>query len=404
MPEYDVIVVGGGPAGATAARRAAQAGLGVVVLDMAKFPRYKSCAGAIPIEARELLDFDITDILHRNISGLALFAPQGFRVDCIPEDRSKPGHTVMRSEFDNLLLRKAVEAGAEVREETKVLNASQNRHAATIVTEGGEQISSRFLVGADGINGVVARKLGFYSGWPSSSAFVAIEIEAEIGESKVREICGEPSGYDADLFFLYFGHVPHGYIWCFPKHSILSLGACCRQDKVKGLRKTYDKWFSEFCENYKITPNILSESGARFPCAVRSPITKGRAILVGDAAGFVDAFTGEGIKYAIHSGILAAKTLKEALRADDPDLLQQYEKDCKKEIVSVLKVSEYMAGLFYKSQKNMQILMRFFKEDNYASYLIAAMIGGLLPAKAVRRKITMRMLRTRPRDAISLMI
>ncbi|NHI84039.1 MAG: NAD(P)/FAD-dependent oxidoreductase [Candidatus Thorarchaeota archaeon] len=404
MPEYDIIVVGGGPAGATAARRAAQAGLNVVVFDKAKFPRYKPCAGAIPSETKELLDFDITGIIHRNISGLALYAPQGFRVDCIPEDRSKPGHTVMRSEFDHLLLRKASDAGAEVREETKVLDVSQNGHSATVFTEEGEQISSKFLVGADGINGVVARSLKFYSGWPSSSAFVAIEIEAEVGEGKVREICGEPSGYDADLFFLYFGQVPHGYIWCFPKRSILSLGACCRQEKAAGLRRTYDQWFNQFCLNYEIAPIILSEAGARFPCIVRDSTIKERTILVGDAAGFVDAFTGEGIKYAIRSGVLAAQTLEEAIRANDSKLLQHYERACKKEIVSVLKVSEYMAGLFYKSQKNMQTLMHFFKADDYASYLIAAMIGGLLPPKIVRRKLTMRMLRTRPRDAISLMI
>ncbi|NHJ14124.1 MAG: NAD(P)/FAD-dependent oxidoreductase [Candidatus Thorarchaeota archaeon] len=403
MPEYDAIIVGGGPAGSTAARRAAQAGLRVVVVDRAKFPRYKSCAGAIPNEARDLLDFDITDVIHRRISGLALYAPEGFRVDCIPDDRSKPGFTVMRSEFDHLLLKKAADAGAEVREGTRVLDVSQDGNGVTVVTDEGERIDSKFLVGADGINGAVARNLKFYSGWPNSSAFVAIEIEAEVGTSKVREICGEPSGYDADLFFLYFGQVPHGYVWCFPKRSVLSLGACCRQDKVSNLRKAYDRWYREFCLNHNISPTILSESAARFPCVIRSQIVKGRTILVGDAAGFVDAFTGEGIRFAIHSGILAAQAMEKGSRTDEPRALQQYEKDCRKKIIDVLKVSEYMAGLFYKNERNMQALMRFFKEDDYASYLIAAMIGGLLPAKTVKRKITLRMLRTRPRDAISLM-
>ena len=108
MVDYDVIVVGGGPAGATAARRASLAGLNVLLIDKAKFPRYKPCAGAIRGPVIETLDIDLTSVLQKRVSGFSIFAPSGFRVDCIPEDRSHPGYTVMREEFDHLLLRKAV--------------------------------------------------------------------------------------------------------------------------------------------------------------------------------------------------------------------------------------------------------------------------------------------------------
>ena len=103
MADYDLIVVGGGPGGATTARRAALDGLKVLLLDKEKFPRYKACAGAIPGTCAKLLDFPIDSVIHRRISGMAFFAPSGYRIDFVPEERSLPGYTVMRDEFDRWL-------------------------------------------------------------------------------------------------------------------------------------------------------------------------------------------------------------------------------------------------------------------------------------------------------------
>ena len=401
MADYDVIVVGGGPAGSTTARRAAQARLNVVLVDKAKFPRSKPCAGGVRHLVTELLDFDPKEAIHRKISGLALFSPSGFRVDCVPEDRSKPGYTVMREDFDHLLLQKAVEAGAEIRQETCAVKVAQQKEGVVVTTSENETLSAKFIVGADGINSVVAKELGFYQGWQGRTAGVAIEIEAEVGRNKVREICGEPSGYEAELLLLYFGDLPNGYIWCFPKDSVLSLGAWCRQDIVHDIRATYNNWFAKFKKEHSIEPKILSESSARFPIVPAKEIVKGRAILVGDAAGFVDAFTGEGIPHAIHSGIIAASVLKGAVR--DPRFLRYYHEQCRKTIVSDLMTSSSMASIFYKRTKNMETLCRFFRDDSYANYLIAALIGGLLPPKAVKTKLTRRLLKKRPRAALSLL-
>jgi geranylgeranyl reductase family protein len=402
MTDYEVIVVGGGPAGSTAARRIAQEGLSVLLLDKEGFPRTKPCAGGIRFFVSELLDYDLSPVNHRKISGLSIFAPAGYRVDCIPEDRSKPGHTIMREDFDHLLLQKAAEAGADIKENTEVIDVQEQSSAVTVTSIDGNAYRARYVIGADGINSLVAKQLGFYNRWGPSSACVGVEIEAEVGESKVREICGEPSGYDADLLLLYFGEFSHGYSWVFPKKSILSLGACCRQDKVRNIRAGYNNWYTRFKEEHDIDPKILSDTSARFPVVQADTIVKGRALLIGDAAGLVDAFTGEGIPEAIQSGIIAASTIKSAVERSNPHLLRDYEKECKKEIISELKVSQSLAGLFYKNMKNMETLCRFFKEDPYASYLIAAAIGGLLSQKEVKRKMTLRMMRTRPRDALSL--
>jgi geranylgeranyl reductase family protein len=404
MVDYDVIIVGGGPAGSTAARRASQAGLSVVLFDKARFPRYKPCAGAIRFDVNSLLDFDIKNIGQRKISGVAMFAPSGFRVDCVPEDRSVPGSIIRREDFDHLLLKKAAEAGAEIREDTRIAMAREEESHAVVTTKEGEEVTGRYLVGADGINSIVAKSLGFYDGWRGDSAMVAIEVEAEVGSSTVREICGEPSGYDADLLLLYFGGLSHGYIWCFPKRSILSLGACCRQDMGGELRPAYEKWYAAFKDEYGIEPQIISDTAARFPIKRAKNIVKGRTVLLGDAAGLVDPFTGEGIPEAIESGILASSALNKAVKEANPRFLREYEKDCKREIVSELKAIEFMANMFYKSRKNMEAMCRFFRDDSHANFLIAAGIGGLLTKKALRRKMMLRMARKRPREAISLLL
>jgi flavin-dependent dehydrogenase len=131
-------------------------------------------------------------------------------------------------------------------------------------------------------------------------------------------------------------------------------------------------------------------------------MVKGRALLVGDAAGLVDAFTGEGIPEAIQSGILAAAAIKDAVRSKNPMLLKEYEKECKKHIVSELKVTQSLAKLFYKSMKNIETLSAFFRDDPYSSQLIGSAIGGLISQKEAKRKLTFRMLRKNPRAALSL--
>ncbi|MGY5862090.1 MAG: NAD(P)/FAD-dependent oxidoreductase [Candidatus Thorarchaeota archaeon] len=404
MVDYDVIIVGGGPAGSTAARRASQAGLSVVLFDKARFPRYKPCAGGIRSDVSMLLDFDIKSIGQRKISGATLFAPSGFRVDCIPDDRSVPGSIIKREDFDHLLLKKASEAGAEIRENTRIAGAKEEESHVIATTNEGEEVTGMYLVGADGINSIVAKNLGFYDGWRGDSAMVAIEVEAEVGSSTVREICGEPSGYDADLIFLYFGGLSHGYVWCFPKQTVLSLGACCRQDRGRELRPAYEKWYAKFKDEYGIEPQILSDTAARFPIKRAKNIVRGRTILVGDAAGLVDPFTGEGIPEAIESGILASSALSKAVKEANPRFLREYEKNCKREIISELKAMDFMANTFYKSRKNMETMCRFFRNDSHANFLIAAGIGGLIRKKALRTKMMLRMAKKMPREAISLLL
>lgn len=403
MTDYDVIVVGGGPAGSTAARRIAQLDLSVVVFDKDTFPRNKACAGGMRNFVAENLDFSIESVVEREVYGQRLYGPSGVLVDC--RRSHVGGHTVMRTEFDNLLLQKAGEAGAVVRDGVKIINVEQNQEMVIVETEEGQKISSKYLIGADGINSTVAKSLGFYQGWKNDSAAVAIEVEAEVGKEAVERICGVPYDKEGAAIDIFFGPVPHGYIWCFPKRSILSLGAGCRQDRAQNIRAHFNKWFDDFKQKHDISPTILSDTAARLPYsgAVKKTVM-GRTILIGDTAGFVNPFSGEGIYLAITSGIVAAPVIEKAMKEADPRILRDYEKGWKSEFGTDLKVAKGLAKMTFKSEKNMETIMQIAHKDYQINDIMYKMISGEDTYKNLKRALTKRIMLKHPRAGISLYI
>ncbi len=401
MTDYDVIVVGGGPSGSTTARRASQHGLSVLLLDKAEFPRLKPCAGGITEPAEQALDFSLEEVFQRRMYGPMLFAPSGLRVDCTRPKRT--GGMVMREDFDNLLLRKAEEAGAEIREGEKVTGVVESTNSVQVKTSAGKQYSAAYLVGADGINSIVAKRLGFYDGWRGETAAVAIEVEAEVDEETVTRICGVPYDEEGAAFHIYFGPVPYGYVWCFPKRSVLSMGAGCRQDKAQNMRANFNAWFEEFKKKHNIQPKILSDTSARLPFYEAAKTTvKGRALVVGDAAGFVNPFDGEGIQMAVKSGVIAAQALQEAVESNDPSNLMNYEKRWKSQFNDTLKVGKRIASLLFKSEKNMETICRLGAEDEVINELMYKLIASEGSYGKHFRDLIKRILLKHPRAGLSL--
>jgi geranylgeranyl reductase family protein len=403
MTKYDVIVVGGGPAGSTTARRVAQKDLHVLVLDKAKFPRVKPCGGAMRQYGVDSLDFKIDEVIQRRTYGLRFFSPSGLEIDLTVNEPD--GVMFMRDEFDHLLLKKAAEAGVEVRESSYVTKVSEDQKGVTVTTKDGEEFRGKYVVGADGINSVVAKRLGFYGGWTGNTAAVGIELEAEVGEEAVARICGVPHDKEGIAFHIYFGPVPYGYLWCFPKRSILSLGAGCDQSRIKAIRPLFMKWFEDFKKKHDIDPEIVSDTAARLPYsgAVKNTV-KGRAILVGDSAGFANPFSGEGIYMAIRAGIHAAPTLGRAVKSDDPSYLQDYEKAWKAELESDLKVGRDVAKLMFKSEKNMEAILQLGHKDDYIREIMYLMISGKESYKILKNRLTKRILMKHTRAGLSLYI
>jgi flavin-dependent dehydrogenase len=242
---------------------------------------------------------------------------------------------------------------------TNLTRCSCERPKVTVTTSEGERIDVKYLVGADGINSVVAKSLDFYKGWPASDAAICIEIEAEVGEEAVERICGVPHDEKGVAVHIYFGPVPFGYIWCFPKKSILSLGAGCMQAKAKNIRGLFNKWFEDFKEKHDIDPKIA---------------------------------------------IIAAPVLERAVANSNPRILTEFEKGWKKAFGSDLKVAKSTADLMFKSEKNMNTILRLAHEDQVINDVMYKMIAGLDSYKNLQRQQVKRILTKHPRAGLSLYI
>lgn len=293
---YDAIVVGAGPGGATTAYHLANSGVRTLLLEKQKLPRYKTCGGGITFKAAQVLPFDLSPVIERTLDKMSFSWKTGKPYTLQSQDPLV--YMVQRSRFDNFLTEQAVHAGAELMDEVAVKNVELDDAGVTLQTTR-DTFTADYLVGADGATGRVARSLGLMADrW----TLAAIESELEV-DSATMEYWHDKIGID-------LGELRASYGWVFPKGDHLSVG-------VGGLPTLTD--FGSRLKRYDSkhtaarVPGVvktLRSHGYVLPC--RTPgaaVQKGNALLVGDAAGLVEAFTGEGIYWAIRSGTVAANSI-----------------------------------------------------------------------------------------------
>lgn len=311
---YDLIVIGGGPAGASAALEGVRLGLRVLLLEKEKFPRYKPCGGALSERARSYLGFRIPDeVIDAEVSRIRIF----FGDRCAEISRSERLSTlVTRSVFDEMLVRKAEEAGAEVLFGRKAAEISEMGECVRV--RAGATYEGRLLVVADGHTGMLSRKIRLRDGIT--------------GVCLVSEVAAEDTD---DFMEIHFGKADMGYAWVFPHGSYLSVGAGgLRSSNIKGI---LEELMRSRGFRGKIHGHTIPLSGPyRY-------LAGDRTMLCGDSAGTVDPFTGEGIAYAIRSGQIAAEVASEHL-SDGCDLLE-YQRRCKNEFGDDLRASFLLARI-----------------------------------------------------------
>ena len=310
MERCDVIVVGGGPAGSTCAWQLTRAGLDVVVLDRARFPRDKPCAGWITppvVEALELpLDEYASASVLQRITGFRTGLIGGASCDTrYPEVVS---YGILRRQFDAFLLRRS---GARVRE-GEAFSSARRSGGRWIVNE---TLSAPVLVGAGGHFCPVARLRPPAAAEP---VVVAQEVEFELGDPDHCPV-------DAERPELYFSPDLRGYGWCFRKQHVLNVGLG-RQDPrgLTGHLRAFVQWL----RREEVLPPDLPErwKGHAYLLAgaSRRRVVDTGLVLVGDAAGLAYAASGEGIRPAVESGILAARTIVEASGRATREALEPY--------------------------------------------------------------------------------
>jgi geranylgeranyl reductase family protein len=297
VERFDIAVVGAGPAGSLTAYRLARAGARVLLVDRARFPRDKPCGGGLTGRALRELPFDVAPVVEDRATRILLRA------------RYKGGYErasdeplvalTQRRRLDAFLADKAATAGADFRDGVRVSAVEQTDTGATLTVDG-TSVRARTLVGADGANGMVAKASGL-----GRSIVHGVALEGNLPYSWVG------SERFAGRLVLEFGVVPGGYAWLFPKGDHVNVGVGGWQPEGPRLRDHLRR----LCAAHGLPiDRVESLRGHRLPMRLPTARLAGdRTLLVGDAAGLVDPFSGDGLYEALLSARVAADTLGDVL-------------------------------------------------------------------------------------------
>jgi geranylgeranyl reductase family protein len=362
---YDVAIVGAGPSGSTTAYHLAKAGARVLLLDRAEFPREKPCGGGVTARAFDRAPVDLTPVVEQVVNRVRFSYKLG---DFFDFDYPKPlVYMTQRLRLDEFLLNQACEVGAEFHGGSVVRSLELSKDGVRIAANG-DTYEAGTVVGADGANGVVARGAGLH---PVKDPPVALEANFPYTGERVP-------GEWSDLLALELGSMPGGYGWSFPKSDHFNVGCGGWQSEGGNLRTH----LSALRDHYglKSIP-MLNIRGHHLPTRDEgAPIVRGRALLVGDAAGLVDPMSGEGLYSAFVSGHLAAARLLRFLDGADADLFP-YEAAIEREIMADIRAAKLLRDAYHytpwpcyfmlkRSQKFKTMLCQLITgEHTYARYL-----------------------------------
>jgi geranylgeranyl reductase family protein len=300
VERFDVLVVGAGPAGSATAMYLARGGANVLLADRARFPRDKPCGGGLTGRALRHAPCDVSPVVEHVVDRMVLRLGYHRRF----ARASAPPLILMtqRRRLDAHLAEHAAATGVDFRDATRVEDLTLDESGATALV-GGSKVAVSYVVGADGANGIVARTAGLENGIVHG---VALEGNAEWGDL-------DPDPYRATAW-VELGVVPGGYGWVFPKgdHGNVGVGGWMTEGPM--LRAHLDA----LSRAHGLDPSRLRDvRGHRLPMRrLGTAPSRGRVLLVGDAAGLVDPLSGDGIYEAWVSARLAADAIL-STRLDD---------------------------------------------------------------------------------------
>lgn len=306
-PVWDVVVVGAGPAGASAAYAAASTGRKVLLLEKAELPRYKTCGGGIIGPSRDALppgfELPLRDRVHA-----VTFSLNGKLTRTRRSKRMLFG-LINRPEFDAGLVEVAKKAGAEVRTGVTVSRVEQHgsavpdRRTVAIVLGDGQTLLARAVVGADGSAG----RIGAHVGVKLDQVDLGLEAEIPVPATVAEDWAGR--------VLLDWGPIPGSYGWVFPKGDTLTVGVIAARGEGAGTKR----YLEDFIARLGLAgfePSV--SSGHLTRCrSDDSPLSRGRVLVCGDAAGLLEPWTREGISFALRSGRLAGEWAVRIAEAQD---------------------------------------------------------------------------------------
>lgn len=320
--QYDAIIVGAGPGGCSAASFLSKAGLNVLLIEKATCPRDKTCGDGLSATAVYVLEkigilHEIEAVKPWRCDGVVVTSPDNVAV----RGRTRPvsgrynyGYVMPRKILDNMLFQHVKKLpGVTVREECafKDFIIEDGRVLGIRARCGNAEIEAggSFIVGADGVHSIVARKLGNHKSHSITKAFA------------VRAYFDNVDGLEHSISLHYEKAILPGYGWIFPtgeRSANVGVGLLCGEKSVKNIKSLFEIFITQnVFAREKLKNSVMVEGsfkGAHLSTGtlgVRRSF--GNVLLVGDAAGFVDALTGEGIYYALKSGEYAARAIIHSL-------------------------------------------------------------------------------------------
>ena len=294
MECWDAVIVGAGPAGCAAAWDLASAGRSVLLLDRAEFPRHKACAGGLTRKSLRALRYSVAPVVRETVSALVVESRRGEAAALV--SRTAVCAMTVRRELDAFCLQQTLAAGARWARIGPILSIEESDRDVIVQTDG-PSYRGRFLIGADGVHSRVRQLVqGEAPAWFRRG----FALEAEVHPAD-----GDASGLVFDL-----APVRQGYGWIFPKGDHLNVGLYTESTREKLDRPRLSRYIGErfrAAQAEAVTGQFLGFG------AEEAPATEGRVLLTGDAGGFADPLTGEGIYGAIASGQAAAAAIRAAL-------------------------------------------------------------------------------------------
>jgi len=316
----DIIVVGAGPAGSTAAKLLADRGFEVLLIDRATFPRHKTCAAWInrlAFERFPYLERWMEDLVETPFFGVTFYDPPLKRAGHFRE-ANPSGYLSVRSRFDDGLRRIAVRAGAEFLGGCGVVEVNEGPGEAVGRLADGREFSARVVVGADGAASRVAMAAGLHRDWGRRDYVICANADVPFDRNEIRRFYGQQ--FPLLVYLEYEGL--QGYGWVFPKDRHICIGIGAMLGNNPEIRPLFSRFFQELGRRGHLPAGLSEEAVKEVACFDIDPVgavhrlpslTRGRVLLIGDAAGFVSGSTGEGIYPGMVSAEVACEVIRRAL-------------------------------------------------------------------------------------------
>jgi geranylgeranyl reductase family protein len=299
MRLWDAIVIGAGPAGCAAAYDLARSGREVLLLDRAEFPRQKACAGGLTLKTVRALRYSVEPVTRQQLAHIRIESDS--RPDVVLRQRAPYCFMTVRQELDDYCLRQTIAAGAH-HQRIRSLNEIEEHPDRVTLKIDGQTLHTRFLIGADGVHSRVRQLTQQVSGKNADWFWRGFALEA----------CVRVANPSSEDLIFDFAPVRDGYGWIFPKGDHVNIGLYSYSADEKIDRARLSAYIRAHFGDVPAEDIIGQYAGFG---AAQHTVSATRTFLVGDAGGFVDPLTGEGIYFAVVSGQAAAEAVEAALHS-----------------------------------------------------------------------------------------